>query len=253
MIVSHSHEFVFVKTKKTAGTSIEVFLAQHCSDGDVVTPVGVEPETRDHRPRNYRGIVNPFPEAAGLVTASSQWRQVDGGGVLKSFGHLIKRKRFYNHIPAYRIQHRLGRDRWQRYASFAVERNPWDKALSQFYWKARRRPGYTFEQFVADGDVGINYPRYCSPVSGDIMVDTIIYFHALDAGLSSMCEQVGVPFPGSLPVRAKASTRTNRAPYQDLFRTELAPFRAAIDELFAVEIELHGWDFASGLPTRSLD
>ena len=35
MLVSHSHKFIFVKTKKTAGTSIQSFLAPYCKNGVV--------------------------------------------------------------------------------------------------------------------------------------------------------------------------------------------------------------------------
>jgi hypothetical protein len=248
VIISHSHEFIFIKTKKTAGTSIEVYLAPQCGDKDVVTPVGEEEATHDHRPRNYRGPINPLAEAFGLLGAPTEWRDIDGGGALKPFGHLLKGKRFYNHIPAYRVEKRIGPEAWRRYYTFTVERNPWDKAISQYYWKARRRTGYTFADFVAERDVGVNYPRYCRPRTREIMVDRIVYFHRLNEGLSEVCERVGVPFPGALPVRAKASTRSDRKPYQELFAGELAPYRTAIDELFAVEIEMHGWDFASGLP-----
>lgn len=38
MIISHQHRFIFVKTLKTAGTSIEVFLSGLCGRDDVVTP-----------------------------------------------------------------------------------------------------------------------------------------------------------------------------------------------------------------------
>ena len=40
MIISHRHEFVYLKARKVAGTSVEVALAQHCGDGDIVTPIG---------------------------------------------------------------------------------------------------------------------------------------------------------------------------------------------------------------------
>ncbi len=30
MIISHRHSFVFVKTTKTAGTSVEIALSKHC-------------------------------------------------------------------------------------------------------------------------------------------------------------------------------------------------------------------------------
>ena len=37
VIVSHEHEFVFLKTRKTAGTSIEVALARMIEPGAIVT------------------------------------------------------------------------------------------------------------------------------------------------------------------------------------------------------------------------
>lgn len=40
MILSHEHRFVFIKNQKVAGTSIELFLAQHCGPDDVITTRG---------------------------------------------------------------------------------------------------------------------------------------------------------------------------------------------------------------------
>ena len=39
MIVSHEHKFIFLKTKKTAGTSIELALSQLCGPDDIITPL----------------------------------------------------------------------------------------------------------------------------------------------------------------------------------------------------------------------
>ena len=59
MIISHKYRFIFVKTLKTAGTSIEVFLSQHCGPDDVVTPI--LPHVEPHLPRNHDGYFNHMP------------------------------------------------------------------------------------------------------------------------------------------------------------------------------------------------
>jgi hypothetical protein len=38
MILSHEHKFIFLRTKKTAGTSIELALFELCGPNDVITP-----------------------------------------------------------------------------------------------------------------------------------------------------------------------------------------------------------------------
>jgi len=62
-----------VKTAKTAGTSIEVYLSQICDSKDVFTPFS-EPE-EGHLPRNYLGIFNPAPELKKKLKFVVEWIQ----------------------------------------------------------------------------------------------------------------------------------------------------------------------------------
>jgi len=55
MIVSHEHKFIFLKTKKTAGTSIELALTELCGPEDVITPLT---EIDEARRANGRGPQN---------------------------------------------------------------------------------------------------------------------------------------------------------------------------------------------------
>ena len=40
MILSHSHRFIFIKSAKTAGTSLESALSNDCDGKDLVAPIG---------------------------------------------------------------------------------------------------------------------------------------------------------------------------------------------------------------------
>jgi hypothetical protein len=46
MILSHEHKFIFLRTKKTAGTSIELALSDLCGPDDIITPLTGEDEAR---------------------------------------------------------------------------------------------------------------------------------------------------------------------------------------------------------------
>jgi hypothetical protein len=48
MIISHEHKFILLKTRKTAGTSIEIALSRFCGDDDVITPIGRANKLREN-------------------------------------------------------------------------------------------------------------------------------------------------------------------------------------------------------------
>ena len=40
MIISHNKKFVFLRTGKTASSSMEVYLSQFCNENDTITTLG---------------------------------------------------------------------------------------------------------------------------------------------------------------------------------------------------------------------
>ena len=56
MILSHTHKFIYIKTYKTASTSIEAALSAVCGPDDVITPASEQlMQTRQQqRAQNYR-------------------------------------------------------------------------------------------------------------------------------------------------------------------------------------------------------
>ena len=67
MIISHKHKFIFVKTRKTAGTSLEIGLSEHCGAQDVITPISPKDELL-RASLGFRGVQHhqlPFPPLLG--------------------------------------------------------------------------------------------------------------------------------------------------------------------------------------------
>jgi hypothetical protein len=57
MIISHKYKFIFIKTMKTAGSSLEAFFSKVCGDEDTFTYI--HPPIDGHVPRNR---FSPFDE-----------------------------------------------------------------------------------------------------------------------------------------------------------------------------------------------
>ncbi len=229
MIISHKHKFIFVKTVKTAGTSIEVFLSQHCGPDDVLTPIF--PAIAGHEARNYEGPVHPISEILRLPFGpASAWRHI-----------LSQRQRFYRHMPAWLVRVRVPSKVWRSYFKFCVDRNPWDKVLSHYHMTAHRQSGQlSLDQYLARGKFPINYPRYTDSFGSRIIVDRVIRYENLIEELAEVFARLNIPFKGTLGIRAKGEYRTDQAPYQLVFTPEQ---RELVQRIFAREIELQGYRY----------
>jgi len=228
MIISHKYRFIFIKTGKTAGTSIEVFLSQYCGPSDIVTPI--YPHVEPHVARNFTGFFNPIPEIY-----SSR-----GKGFKDSMEDFIKRRRFYNHLPSLKVKSRIARSIWQKYFKFCVERNPWDKTLSDYYMQKWRRGGHlSFDEYLSSQHFCLNYPMYTDQ-QNNVLVDRIVKYENLNDELGDIFDLLGIPFTGSLGVNAKSEYRLDRRPYQEMYSAEQ---KSILQKVFDPEIRMHGYQF----------
>jgi len=228
VIISHKYRFIFIKTAKTAGTSLEVYLSRHCGDDDIVTPI--YPHVDPHKARNYTGRWNPARE---LLNSH-------GHGILATVRQWIKGERFYNHIPARVARTRMKEDVWNSYYKFCIERNPWDKTLSHYHMLRKRSGGkLSFEEYLGKGNFCVNYPLY-TDLGGGMLMDKIARYESLDEELEQIFKILGIPFKGALRVRAKSDTRKDRRPYQEVYTREQ---RETVDEAFSEEIAMHGYEY----------
>jgi hypothetical protein len=215
VIVSHEHGFVFMKTRKTAGTSVEIALSRVCGPDDVITAVTEDDELL-RRAAGGRGPQN-HESPPGL-----------------------ERKAF-NHMPVSMVRKMLGRKKFESYFSFAVERNPWDAVVSLYHWRFRDDDPSSFAEYVASPAVETfatkNQRIY--RLRGEIAVDRVLRYESLGAELAEVWARLGLPGAPDLP-HAKAGTRPRgpsyRAYYDDASRERVA-------ELFAAPIKDLGYEF----------
>lgn len=184
MIISHLYKFIFIKTAKTAGTSLEVFLSNVCGDDDVFTPI--IPHVKPHRSRNF------------------------------------KNQGFYNHMPGQQIAKLIDPEIWNTYFKFCVERNPWDKTLSHYYMlKNRSKTPFSLENYFQEKTFPNDFRKYTG-INGEILVDKILRYETLDQELERVFADLEIPFSGELGVWAKSTYRKDHRHYREVLSPQQA-------------------------------
>jgi hypothetical protein len=216
MIVSYSRNFIFIRTKKTAGTTVEVVLGAACVPGDIVTLTAREVLTSgiDHVlvPETERGL-----------------REVGG-------------RQFYKHMTAEEAYPLIDRDFWNAAYKITVERHPYEKAVSQAFYKYpkdKKRRAADFGEYVdwvvREGDYP-GFPRWS--IGGNVAVDDFIHQENLGPDLDRVGARLGIPIPAELP-QMKARTRTDHRPAREILTDAQ---KMIVYERCAKEFEILGWE-----------
>jgi len=178
MVISHKYRFVFIKTRKTAGTSIEVYLSNHCSKDDVFTPI--DPYVDPHVARNHEGFFNHigYPEVKKKIT-----RDISGYFVFC-----------------------VERNPWDKMLSYYHMINS-----RQF---SRR---ISFDDFLVHRDFCSDFSMYADIIENRLLVDHVIDYDNLNNELDHVFGYLNIPFDGDLSVRAKSEYRTDNRFYRDVY------------------------------------
>lgn len=259
MVICFRHRFLFIKTRKTAGSSIEIALSKLCSEGDFVTQLSDEEE----RVRREQGGFGParHHKAVSEYNLRELWKRARHGR---------RATRFRNHAGLATARALVDEATWARLTKITSERNPWDKAVSRYYWQKRRWekrprrsafPGFTdyLQYLEAERSHWLSdWDLYT--VDDEVAVDQFIFFENLAGGLEGLSHVLGLDQPIALPeYRAKSRGKKPGRDYRDEYD---ARAREIVDRVCRKEIERFGYDFdapgrlpreASRLPKGAVD
>lgn len=246
MIISHTYKFIFVKTRKVAGTSLEIALSKHLGPDDIVTHIAEDDWRKEKGYKTGRHYKKSLAEIR--LYDVLQW----GRSLLKQLNRTLRfgvkftlparPRKYAPHMTAKDIRRAVGQDIWDSYFTFTIERNPWDMVVSYYYFWMKHNCEMPFEEFVKTGlsKNATNLPFY---TDGDtVLVDKVIKYEAFETELAALSKDIG--YPENLAdiikeIQAKSHIRKERD-YRKLYTEET---RHIVAQQFAREIALYGYEY----------
>jgi hypothetical protein len=182
MIVCHKYKFIFVKTRKTAGTSIEIALSEFTEGNDILTAINKEDEEirerlNFHSSRNFHV---PY-----ISYSVQDW-----------INYLVNGKKlvFYNHMPAIEIKKYIPSDIWNTYYKFCFERHPYEKVVSLYFFLSKKRNiDISFSDFVKKNEKNLSDSHMYFDKHANLLVDKVYKYEEINESLSEISQILRLP------------------------------------------------------------
>ena len=164
MIISYKYEFIFIKTRKTAGSSINKILRPYLGPNDIADGDFID----------------------GLDSLNVTYLKDRNG-----------------HQPAKWISKYFPTE-WQNFKKITVERNPWDKVVSAFYFYQKHKDKVKglpdnitdFLRWNKRKWIPIDWNHYTD--NDNICVEHIIQYDNLHLEFSNVMKEFNVPYQNEL-------------------------------------------------------
>ncbi len=237
MLVSHRYQFIYTKTAKTAGTSVESYFEQYCM------PEG------EWTPEHGRDL---YSSETGIIGFRGSNRPKD--------------VMWFHHMSAKKIRDQIGEDIWNRYYKFCVIRDPFDKTVSAFFhFKKFRESGAAgepkanksfkekvlglfkpkpkfrsirdeFEHWLVNDGMSVDRDKYV--IDGEFCMDDVIRYEILQDDMRRVCERLGVEFEAERLPTFKKGIRDDKIGLSEIYTPKSIEI---VSGLFDYELERFGY------------
>ena len=225
MIISDEHRFIFIKSRKTAGSSIQAALAAVCGPRDIIA--GGRAEISRNCWDNWREYI--MLRAKTLRQGRLFWPI----------------SRFHSrHLTIETVNEVLG-ERTESYFKFAFVRNPFDLVVSRYFWdKSLQRHAYNDlqlwleEHYVQRGQWEKDLLHRYTHINGVCRLDYVGRFERLNEDFGFVCSTLGI---GEIELPKKKSGLRESRHYQDHYSPAA---RSLVEKLFADDLRIFDYAFA---------
>ena len=216
MLISESHNFIFIHIYKNAGTSIKAAL---------------KPFATSIFHERLNGIAR-YPVLGNLAS------------LLMRFDRFNPTP-YPSHVSARQIISELGGDTYRSYFSFTFVRNPWDWQVSLYTYMLKNGDHHQHELVKNLGSFGeyirwrcaeeVRYQRdFIYSDQGDLLVDFVGRFEQIEQDFQSICSRIGIDVV--LP-KMNISRTTSYREYYDKETVDL------VSKVFEPDINAFGYRF----------
>lgn len=211
MLVSHSHRLIFLKTRKTGGSSFERYIYENHFDPefDIVTGSKIDGTPWVNCDQSMRGHIS--------------WKEIKAS------------------YPK----------EWNEYTRVTIERNSWDKVVSQFWFfrKQLKKPECQGDAKTAFNTSFINNPqnmptdwsRYASKSS--IQVDCVLQYNDLSNHIDTFFKTKGINFDYDKwnAMQLKSGFRED-SHYSEMYEPNTIEF---VSRCFQHEVSTFGYEYTT--------
>lgn len=220
MIISHKYKFIFIRVRKTASSSMQIALSK-------------------------------FYGPLGIISQLDGMEEKDSGVKCKNNWCYIPSRKpvFYNHSPAFRIKEMIAHmnpNIWDNYFKFCFERNPWDKAISEFWW-SRPESKVTEREKLNDFIMHGTFPSfsdwrlYTDEKQQEVIVNKVFKYEEMDESFKYLEKRLNLPEKIVMPKkRHKGWTRQDYSHYREVLTKEE---NERIKKVFSKEIKEFGYEY----------
>lgn len=263
MIISHKYKFIYIKTSKTASTSIEIALSGILDEKSQDVATTLAPE--DQEIRNKLGFLGPTnhkkhtSENRGLATSGRF-----------NVRNLLDRQIWRPHTQLKELE--MNKKIWNEIKEYEVVtsiRNPFDRLVSAYFWNQRKRPfpklsligtgtfSHQIKGYIKDqlGGYDKNFQEFIFgnkkslledvSLRGEIKVNSWIRFESLNYDLNKLTEKLKIDYDLSkvvTSIHAKNNFRKDSLPYQFFYLSNPGT-REYVEKLCAKEIDMFSYQF----------